>query len=265
MRSLGILLTACLLGCSSGGDYSQEALDEETFDAAQQALLASCGSGRLSDNFKDHTCFHAAYGPFKSRAATAASPFPWFGTAATDPPPNSPTSSYGSTHSYYTVTLPSAGGSYTGTMRFRPTASGDHALFFNGATLTIKPQGGSNLTPDAGISPSPGAMVCAGFTGYEVFALSSATTYEITLSSASATTNVLFEQVSEQVARWYQDSDGDTWGKPSGSVLTACAPPAGYSATRGSDCNDANASVNPTAAEVCGDAVDSNCNGNDCT
>lgn len=81
---------------------------------------------------------------------------------------------------------------------------------------------------------------------------------------------------------WYQDSDGDTFGNPAVS-LTSCTQPVGYVANNtdcddndaykyptadadgdgftrcAGDCNDADASINPNAAEVC-DGIDNNCN-----
>ena len=56
---------------------------------------------------------------------------------------------------------------------------------------------------------------------------------------------------------FYQDSDADGFGFD-GSVESACEAPEGYVATMG-DCDDADASVNPDAEEVCDD-VDNNCN-----
>jgi len=57
---------------------------------------------------------------------------------------------------------------------------------------------------------------------------------------------------------WYQDADNDSYG---GTVTqTACSQPVGYVAISG-DCNDANAAINPGAAEIPCNAVDENCNG----
>ncbi|MFM7203266.1 MAG: MopE-related protein [Myxococcota bacterium] len=56
----------------------------------------------------------------------------------------------------------------------------------------------------------------------------------------------------------YQDLDGDGYGNSS-VTNTACDIPAGYASVSG-DCDDANASRNPGAAEPC-DGVDNNCNG----
>ena len=56
---------------------------------------------------------------------------------------------------------------------------------------------------------------------------------------------------------YFQDSDGDGFGNPLVSTL-ACTVPVGFVANN-TDCNDTNASINPSAAEVC-DEIDNNCN-----
>jgi hypothetical protein len=58
---------------------------------------------------------------------------------------------------------------------------------------------------------------------------------------------------------WYLDSDGDGFGNTT-QVLTTCFAPAGYVSANG-DCNDSNASINPSASEICGNLVDENCSG----
>jgi uncharacterized delta-60 repeat protein len=62
----------------------------------------------------------------------------------------------------------------------------------------------------------------------------------------------------ENPVAYFQDTDGDGYGN-SGSTINAYSTPNGYSARWG-DCNDANASVNPGAAEVL-NGLDDNCNG----
>lgn len=57
---------------------------------------------------------------------------------------------------------------------------------------------------------------------------------------------------------WYADADGDGFGDAAMTEV-ACAAPAGYVADN-TDCNDADAAVNPGAAEVCNE-VDDDCNG----
>jgi hypothetical protein len=59
---------------------------------------------------------------------------------------------------------------------------------------------------------------------------------------------------------WYRDSDGDGYGDAS-VTTSACDAPTGY-VSDSTDCNDASASVNPGATEVCdsGD-VDEDCDG----
>jgi hypothetical protein len=57
---------------------------------------------------------------------------------------------------------------------------------------------------------------------------------------------------------WYADSDGDGYGNANDSV-GACNGATGYVADA-TDCNDADAAVNPASIEVC-DGVDNDCNG----
>ncbi|MBK9400864.1 MAG: HYR domain-containing protein [Bacteroidetes bacterium] len=57
---------------------------------------------------------------------------------------------------------------------------------------------------------------------------------------------------------FYADTDLDTYGDPLVSVM-ACTAPLGYVADN-TDCNDAVATINPGAAEVC-NGIDDNCNG----
>ena len=57
---------------------------------------------------------------------------------------------------------------------------------------------------------------------------------------------------------WYTDSDGDGYGDPA-SAQSACTQPASTLAD-GSDCDDADATVHPSAPEVC-DGNDQDCDG----
>ena len=57
---------------------------------------------------------------------------------------------------------------------------------------------------------------------------------------------------------WYADADGDGFGDAAIGEL-ACAAPEGFGADA-TDCDDAAASVNPSATEVC-DAIDNDCSG----
>jgi len=57
----------------------------------------------------------------------------------------------------------------------------------------------------------------------------------------------------------WPDADADGFGASSAAPQDVCAAPPGF-VTNASDCNDANAAVNPGAAEVCND-IDDNCDG----
>ena len=59
---------------------------------------------------------------------------------------------------------------------------------------------------------------------------------------------------------WYPDNDGDGWGAD-GSGIWACEMPWGPYTATGGDCDDSNSSVWPGSAEICGDSVDNNCDG----
>ncbi|MFZ5480314.1 MAG: putative metal-binding motif-containing protein [Myxococcota bacterium] len=58
---------------------------------------------------------------------------------------------------------------------------------------------------------------------------------------------------------WYEDVDGDGHGVATGATQIACDPPAGF-AVAADDCDDADATVSPSADETCDD-VDRDCDG----
>ena len=58
---------------------------------------------------------------------------------------------------------------------------------------------------------------------------------------------------------WYYDDDGDGFGDPF-VVLESCAQITGMISDN-SDCDDANADVNPGSDELCNDGIDNNCDG----
>ncbi|MEL6341668.1 MAG: putative metal-binding motif-containing protein [Myxococcota bacterium] len=58
---------------------------------------------------------------------------------------------------------------------------------------------------------------------------------------------------------FYQDADEDGFGDATISV-TACTAPTGFIGLAG-DCSDEDAAINPAADEICGDAIDNNCDG----
>ncbi len=58
---------------------------------------------------------------------------------------------------------------------------------------------------------------------------------------------------------WYTDADTDGYGDASATPVLSCSPVVG-SVADGTDCNDADSSINPAAAEIC-DSLDNNCDG----
>jgi hypothetical protein len=82
-----------------------------------------------------------------------------------------------------------------------------------------------------------------------------------TISTLLSTSNKAFRSVAFAPctpSTWYADADGDGYGV-STSTLSYCTQPYGYVANS-TDCNDAVASVNPGATEIC-NGLDDNCSG----
>ena len=66
-------------------------------------------------------------------------------------------------------------------------------------------------------------------------------------------------KIDEAPPTWYADSDGDGFGDEA-NPTEACGLPSGYAANA-DDCDDSDASVHPSAIEVCNDGVDDDCDG----
>ncbi|WP_298394160.1 MopE-related protein, partial [Flavobacterium sp.] len=62
------------------------------------------------------------------------------------------------------------------------------------------------------------------------------------------------------VVTYYADADNDGFGNPEVTTQSCTGAPIGYVAL-GTDCNDANAMINPNAVDVCYDGIDNDCNG----
>jgi hypothetical protein len=60
--------------------------------------------------------------------------------------------------------------------------------------------------------------------------------------------------------QWWPDADGDGWGDTSAEALSRCDGPPGWTSASG-DCDDADPSVSPVAAERAGDDRDDDCDG----
>ena len=58
---------------------------------------------------------------------------------------------------------------------------------------------------------------------------------------------------------FYMDGDGDGFG--TGAPVCACSAAGLYTTSKTGDCDDVNPNVNPGKPELCGNAVDDNCNG----
>ncbi len=139
------------------------------------------------------------------------------------------------------------------------TAHGESALIFENGTYTMP------------CSPGDISLI-ADAPGYETFSCS------VTLAeSAVVTQNITMTptvkgvevcngrdddcdgQIDEDVKKiYYDDADGDKFGNPNDSIQ-ACGAPDGYAEDK-TDCNDADASIHPNAAETC-NGKDDDCDG----
>lgn len=225
---LGLTLAAC-------GPATEEAQD-----TSQQQRTLEAGCTALGSSILNHACVHS------NNSADHVSVTATSGLSGSTP-------SINTAHKQFDVTLPAGA---AGTVTFTPGATGSWAFHLTqNVSVTVR-NGASTLTPALGHSISGCAL-----TQVVVYDLTGSTTYEVELGSASGDLlGVVAERVEDYTVRYYRDADGDTWGASTGSILTACVPPAGY-VNRRFDCNDANASINPSATEVTGNSVDENCNG----
>lgn len=68
-------------------------------------------------------------------------------------------------------------------------------------------------------------------------------------------------EIEEELVFWYRDADGDGFGDANNAVkLNANAQQAGY-VVNDADCDDTNASYNPSVVDVPGSGIDANCDG----
>lgn len=233
MRNVcGALLGLSLAACGP-------AVEEEQ-GSSNQAQMLEAGCTALGSSIINHACVHS------NNSADHISVTATSGLTSSTP-------DISTVHKQFNVTLPTGA---AGTVKFTPGATGSWSFFLTqNVSVTVK-SGGTTLASVLGHSVSGCALGQA-----VVFDLTGGTTYEVVLGSASGNlVGVVAERLEDYRVRYYQDADADTWGNSSVSKLTACVPPAGY-ITRRYDCNDANASINPGAAEVLGNSVDENCNG----
>jgi PKD-like domain/Putative metal-binding motif/Secretion system C-terminal sorting domain/SprB repeat len=121
--------------------------------------------------------------------------------------------------------------------------------------------GSIDLTTTGG-NPTPFDFLWSNGATSEDLTNVSAGTYTVTVSTTIGGCSVSASYTVADGAPnvvYYADVDGDTYGDPLSSTLSCTGAPVGYVAD-GTDCNDANAAINPGAAEVC-DLVDNDCDG----
>jgi hypothetical protein len=243
-------LWSALLGLSLAACGPTDEAELETYTQQEQELPANCTSVDDTD-MTEHACIHYNNGADNVNVTASA-------TRSTSAP------SVSTKHKHYTITLPSGA---EGSVTFVPaaTVAGDtvESISFYmtpSAAFTVLTSGGATVTPglDELITSS------CGFTKVVTYDLNVGSTYILAMGPVTGNqVRLVTEYLDDNRIRWYPDADSDTYGANTGSILTACEPPAGY-VKRRFDCNDSNAGINPGAAEICGNGVDDNCDGVSC-
>jgi hypothetical protein len=193
----------------------------------------------------DHSCGHADFGPFVSVSASASRNF----TAAS---PN-----VNSVHTHYTIALPGTPGSNEGTVKYRPQRGGEWAMYVAPTTSLTLLDATGNAVP---LVMQQSIRSCALLNHAYVFNLTALATYRLVLGpSANAQAAVVIEKLDDFQTFYFADADGDGFGDSGDVAVTMCEAPEGR-VTDDTDCDDGNAAVNLTAAEIC-DGVDNDCDG----
>jgi hypothetical protein len=227
----GMSLVGCAFGSSAEGEIDQDA---EFLDSSESALLPA-GCTALGPTVNAHSCTHGPAGPFASKTGSSNANFAG-GTPKFD-----------AIHTFYTVTLPSAGGGiYRGTLKYTPANNDDHIVYVNPAVaVTVKDKSGAVVNSQLSSSFADCPTYLTNYSVHELKTSATFAPYKLTFEATTSTIKVLLEEVTPLRARWYQDADADGYGPLTPSQLTACLPSAGYTTTVAGDCNDANASVYP--------------------
>jgi hypothetical protein len=202
----------------------------------------------------EHGCLHGQFGPFATVSAAAP------GGAAPD---------VSAEHMAFNVDLIAGDGGFVGDVELAADETGDLVIMTGpGVPVTVLDPAGDPVA----IEDERG-VDCAVLTRAHVVEAEAGATYRLRLGpTAAAQALLVIERAGHDhegeegedhehetgALAFFRDGDGDGFGDPALSV-EACAAPAGYVAD-GSDCDDAQASVHPDAAEVC-DGADNDCDG----
>jgi cysteine-rich repeat protein len=235
IRSWALCVGFSLVGCAKPESPPAPA-------ELRQALPEGCTTFDETP-MTEHSCGHAEFGPFSVVSASVSREFP-----AASPNVNS-------VHTHYTVTLPPGGSE--GTVKYRPQRSGEWAFYVAPATpVTLLDATGSSVP----VLMQQPIHSCSLLNHAYVFNLTALATYRLVLgSSGSAAPAVVIEKLDDFQTFYFADSDGDGFGNPEDVLATMCESPAAR-VTDDTDCNDGNASIHPSAPEIC-DELDNDCDG----
>lgn len=189
----------------------------------------------------EHSCFHSEFGPFEYRIPTQ-------GAEANEDTPN-----VDPVHTQYRLILAPG----ENTVTYTPARAGSFSMF-TGWDVPLSVAWPEGEIPELFRMEETG---CDALPLSRVFELEAHEIYTLTFEVSEPGEVVLvIEYIDDFSVKNGLDQDGDGYGDPDNTVTTSCVPPAGY-APNTSDCDDTNPLIHPAAAELCGDAIDQNCNG----
>jgi hypothetical protein len=163
-------------------------------------------------------------------------------------------------------------GTWTGTITLNGISPGATctAPTLSATTVAALCAGNANGSIDlttTGGSPTP--LIYAWSNGGSTEDLTGLTagTYTVTVTTqtggCSATGSYTVADGAANVT-YYADADGDTYGNAAVSQTSCTGAPVGYVADN-TDCDDNNSSASPVGLEICGNGIDEDCSGSDCT
>lgn len=197
---------------------------------------------QLGPAVSQHSCFHAEYGPFETVVATP-------GAVSSSATPN-----VDAVHTLHRVGLVR---DETSIVTYEPLRDGAWS-FFTDAPLEFEVLENSTIVEPTFLAD--GDTGCDALPSVRVFELQAGIRYDLRFAPTQSASVLLVAELLDDFLSYHgRDDDGDGYGRSDDTVVSVCAPPAGY-APNDRDCNDADPEIHPDATERCDD-IDRNCNG----
>ncbi|WP_257463370.1 putative metal-binding motif-containing protein [Archangium lipolyticum] len=215
---------------------------EPSLEMEAQALEAGCTS--LGSHINNNACQQAIIYADNVNVTASA-------TRSTATAPDISTR-----YKTYTISMPA---NAEGSVKFTAASTGS-VVFYRTKYVPFTVVDSTTNTPVAAALTQPVSVLNCELVYASVYDLTAGNTYIVAIGPTEGNSlRVAALSLNEYRVRYYPDLDNDTYGANTGSIYTGCTPPPSYINSRRWDCDDSNASINPAAAEVCGNDIDENC------